>query len=182
MFGMSFAEIIIIGIVAVIFLGPDKLPDAIIKFAKYFKMLKQTVNSARSTFENEVKIAELKEDAKRFKDDLSKTGSNLRKKLTFEELDELKKTTQSALNSANENINEIQKQIKSPLDSLNNSEFDAVEPNLQTKNDEKPNLNEPKNEINELNLNMSNPQNLQDQTDNQTPNLTQNLSQGKSNV
>ena len=53
---------------------------------------------------------------------------------------------------------------------------------MQTKNDEKPNLNEPKNEINELNLNMSNPQNLQDQTDNQTPNLTQNLSQGKSNV
>lgn len=182
MFGMSFAEIIIIGIVAVIFLGPDKLPDAIIKFAKYFKMLKQTVQSARSTFENEVKIAELKEDAKRFKDDLSKTGSNLRKKLTFEELDELKKTTQSTINTANENINEIQKQIKSPLDSLNNSEFDVVEPNSKPNDTNsqtnEPNLDQNKSE-NQLNL-QENLQDLQDQST--TPNLTQNLSQGKSNV
>lgn len=178
MFGMSFAEIIIIGIVAVIFLGPDKLPDAIIKFAKYFKMLKQTVNSARSTFENEVKIAELKEDAKRFKDDLSKTGSNLRKKLTFEELDELKKTTQSALNSANESVDSIKKQVKSPLETLNND--DLIEPNDTNSQTNEPNLDQNKSE-NQLNL-QENLQNLQDQTDNQTPNLTQNLSQGKSNV
>lgn len=176
MFGMSFAEIIIIGIVAVIFLGPDKLPDAIIKFAKYFKMLKQTVNSARSTFENEVKIAELKEDAKRFKDDLSKTGSNLRKKLTFEELDELKKTTQSALNSVNESVDSIKKQVKSPLETLNND--DLIEPNDINSQTNEPNLDQNKSE-NQLNL-QENLQDLQDQST--TPNLTQNLSQGKSNV
>nr|MBP3724340.1 Sec-independent protein translocase subunit TatB [Campylobacter sp.] len=176
MFGMSFAEIIIIGIVAVIFLGPDKLPDAIIKFAKYFKMLKQTVNSARSTFENEVKIAELKEDAKRFKDDLSKTGSNLRKKLTFEELDELKKTTQSALNSANESVDSIKKQVKSPLETLNND--DLIEPNDTNSQTNEPNLDQNKSE-NQLNL-QENLQDLQDQST--TPNLTQNLSKGQSNV
>ena len=68
MFGMSLPEIIIIAVVAVIFLGPDKLPDAMVKIAKFFKMFKQTVNSAKSTFEQEVKIAELKEDAKKYKE------------------------------------------------------------------------------------------------------------------
>lgn len=93
MFGMSLPEIIVILVIAVLVLGPDKLPEALVKFAKFFKYFKTQVNNAKSNFEQEVRIAELKADANKLKSSITETGSQLRKKLTFEELDELKKST-----------------------------------------------------------------------------------------
>lgn len=123
MFGMSLPEIIIIAVVAVIFLGPDKLPDAMVKIAKFFKMFKQTVNSAKSTFEQEVKIAELKEDAKKYKESVQNATNAVRKKLTFEELDELKSSISETKNSVNESLENIKNDIKSPLNSLNSGDI-----------------------------------------------------------
>ena len=60
MLGMGIGEILIVAIVAVIVLGPDKLPSAMVNIAKFFKIFKQTINGAKSTFEQEIKIAELK--------------------------------------------------------------------------------------------------------------------------
>ena len=37
MFGMDMGELLVIAIVAIIFLGPDKLPDAMVIVAKFFK-------------------------------------------------------------------------------------------------------------------------------------------------
>lgn len=91
MFGMSLPEIIVILVVAVLVLGPDKLPEALVKFAKFFKYFKAQINSAKSNFEQEVRIAELKADAAKLKDSITGVDENVRKKLTFEELDELKK-------------------------------------------------------------------------------------------
>ncbi|CAM2781270.1 sec-independent translocase [Campylobacter hyointestinalis] len=123
MFGMSLSEIIIIAVVAVIFLGPDKLPDAMVKIAKFFKMFKQTINSAKSTFEQEVKIAELKEDAKKYKESVQNATNAVRKKLTFEELDELKSSINETKNSVNESLENIKNDIKSPLNSLNSGDI-----------------------------------------------------------
>ena len=91
MFGMSLPEIIVIAVIAVLFLGPDKLPSAMVEIAKFFKTVKKTVNDAKSSFDQEIKIQELKEDAKKYKESIAKTTETVRKKLTFEELDELKK-------------------------------------------------------------------------------------------
>ncbi|ANE34036.1 Sec-independent protein translocase protein TatB [Campylobacter hyointestinalis] len=123
MFGMSLSEIIIIAVVAVIFLGPDKLPDAMVKIAKFFKMFKQTINSAKSTFEQEVKIAELKEDAKKYKESVQNATNAVRKKLTFEELDELKSSISETKNSVNESLENIKNDIKNPLNSLNSGDI-----------------------------------------------------------
>ncbi|WP_163280354.1 Sec-independent protein translocase protein TatB [Campylobacter fetus] len=141
MFGMSLPEIIIIAIIAVIFLGPDKLPDAMVKIAKFFKLFKQTVNSAKSTFEQEVKIAELKEDAKKYKDNIANAASSVRKKLTFEELDELKSTVGDAKSSINESLADIKNEItKDPLTMLNNDPLNNETPNEPSSNPS-PNLN-----------------------------------------
>uniref|UniRef100_UPI003AF5D234 Sec-independent protein translocase protein TatB n=1 Tax=Campylobacter fetus TaxID=196 RepID=UPI003AF5D234 len=141
MFGMSLPEIIIIAVIAVIFLGPDKLPDAMIKIAKFFKLFKQTVNSAKSTFEQEVKIAELKEDAKKYKENITNAASSVRKKLTFEELDELKSTVSGTKNSINESLADIKKEItKDPLTLLNNDPLNNETLNEQPSKPS-PNLN-----------------------------------------
>ena len=109
MFGMSLPEILVIAVIAVLVLGPDKLPEAMVQTAKFFKMFKKGINDAKSTFDQEVKIAELKEDAKKYKESIESATQSVRKKLTFEELDELKKGVTDAVGG-----------IKSAVDTLNN--------------------------------------------------------------
>ncbi|TKX32829.1 Sec-independent protein translocase TatB [Campylobacter aviculae] len=88
---MSFGEIIIILIVAILVLGPDKLPEAIMQIAKILKALKKNIDDAKSSIEKEIRINELKEEAKKYKDEFSSSNENIRKKLSFEEFDDLKK-------------------------------------------------------------------------------------------
>ena len=121
MFGMGISEIIIIAVIAVIVLGPDKLPSAMVNIAKFFKVFKQTINGAKSTFEQEIKIAELKEDAKKYKDRLSTRKDGVRKKLTLEELDELKSSVNSISQTTQKSLADIQNEISNlnPIDKLN---------------------------------------------------------------
>lgn len=88
---MSFGEIIIILVVAILVLGPDKLPEAIVQIAKILKALKKNIDDAKSSIEKEICINDLKEEAKKYKDEFSSTNQNIRKKLSFEEFDDLKK-------------------------------------------------------------------------------------------
>lgn len=88
---MSFGEIIVILIVAILVLGPDKLPEAIAQIAKILKALKRNIDDAKSSIEKEVRINDLKEEAKKYKDEFSSANENIRKKLSFEEFDDLKR-------------------------------------------------------------------------------------------
>ncbi|MBN2824804.1 MAG: Sec-independent protein translocase subunit TatB [Campylobacterales bacterium] len=62
MFGLGFTEIILILIVAILFLGPDKLPTAMVEIAKFIKSFKKGVHDAKSVIDEELKIADLKEE------------------------------------------------------------------------------------------------------------------------
>ncbi len=95
MFGMSFAEILIIAVIAVLFLGPDKLPHAMVQIAKFFKTFKKSINEAKSSIEQEMNIQELKEQTEHYKKSFEQSKEELKKKLTFEELDELKKSKEA---------------------------------------------------------------------------------------
>ncbi|EMS8659816.1 Sec-independent protein translocase subunit TatB [Campylobacter coli] len=88
---MSFGEIIVILIVAILVLGPDKLPEAIVQIAKILKALKRNIDDAKSSIEKEICINDLKEEAKKYKDEFSSANENIRKKLSFEEFDDLKR-------------------------------------------------------------------------------------------
>lgn len=89
MFGIGFSEFLIILIIAVIALGPEKLPGAIVTAAKYFKMIRSAVNEAKSSFESEIKLDELRKDAQNFKSDFTDMAQDTRKKLTFDDLQEV---------------------------------------------------------------------------------------------
>ena len=77
MFGMGTTEILLIAIVAVIALGPEKLPDAMVKIAKMFNSVKKGISDAKTTLDNELNIAELKEEANKFKAQIEDTKSSL---------------------------------------------------------------------------------------------------------
>jgi len=81
MFGMSFGEILIIAVIAILFLGPEKLPDAMVKIAKFFKGFKKTINEAKDTIEQEMHIAELKEGAISYKKQLEDSVNEVRKEV-----------------------------------------------------------------------------------------------------
>ena len=110
MFGMSLPEILVIAIIAVLFLGPDKLPSTMVQVAKFLKSLKKTVNDVKSSFDQEMKIQELKEDAKKYKESLTQASDTVRKKLTFEELDAIKN-----------NVNDVGDLVKGGLNDAKNS-------------------------------------------------------------
>jgi sec-independent protein translocase protein TatB len=77
MFGFGIGEILLIAIVAVIALGPEKLPDAMVKIAKTFNSIKKGLNDAKTTLDNELNIAELKDEANKFKAQIEETKSSL---------------------------------------------------------------------------------------------------------
>ena len=70
MFGMGFTEIVMILIVAILFLGPDKLPEAMVQIAKFIGSVKRTIDEAKSSFEEEVHLKELKEEAMGYRREL----------------------------------------------------------------------------------------------------------------
>jgi sec-independent protein translocase protein TatB len=67
MFGMGFTEIFLILVVAVIALGPEKLPTAVVDIAKFFKKFKNSIDEAKTTINNELKISEMKQQANELK-------------------------------------------------------------------------------------------------------------------
>ncbi len=89
MFGMGLTEIILIGIIAVIALGPEKLPSAMVDVAKFFKKLKSGVEDAKSTLNDELNITDIKNQANQFKAQIDDAKSNL----SLDYLDALKDDT-----------------------------------------------------------------------------------------
>lgn len=77
MFGMGFMEIFLIAIVAIIVLGPEKLPTAMVQIAKFLNKFKTGLADAKSTLDNELNISEMKAEATKFKSQIEETKASL---------------------------------------------------------------------------------------------------------
>lgn len=121
---MSMGEIIIILIVAVLVLGPEKLPSTAVQIAKILKALKRQVDDAKESIEKEIRVSEIKKEADKYKNEFSEYNQNIRKKLSFEEFDELKKELVADTNAIKDDINAIEKDLSS-LGNEQNAESSA---------------------------------------------------------
>jgi len=88
MFGMGFMEIFLVLIVAIIALGPEKLPGAAVDVVKFFKKFKGSIDDAKSTLDNELNISQMKKEADEFKSSVSNI-----KNITTLELDDITNIT-----------------------------------------------------------------------------------------
>jgi sec-independent protein translocase protein TatB len=88
MFGMGFTEILLVLVVAIIFLGPDKLPTAAADVAKIFKKIKGSVDEVKSSINDELHVNQLKEETKKIQSQIS-SATNIKEKLSIDELLEL---------------------------------------------------------------------------------------------
>ncbi len=118
MFGMSFAEIMIIAVIAVLFLGPDKLPKAMVEIAKFFKTFKSGINDAKSSFEQEIRLQELKDETLEYKKKLDSASDSIRKTVTFDELEDIKQSTAGVTDTFKDvknSINKVKEMKHDPL-------------------------------------------------------------------
>ena len=79
MFGLGFTEIMIIAVIAILFLGPDKLPSAMVEVAKFFKNVKNTIGTVKDSIEQEINVNEIKEEALAYKKELLDAQEKLSK-------------------------------------------------------------------------------------------------------
>ncbi len=91
MFGIGFTELLLVSVIAILFLGPDKLPDTMVQIAKFIKSVKNTIGEAKSSLEEEMKIADLKDEALKYKSQLDNATNELKsfKNIDFDDMDDL---------------------------------------------------------------------------------------------
>ncbi len=77
MFGMGFTEILLIALVAIIALGPEKLPTTMVQIAKFINKFKSGLEDAKATLNNELSISEMKEEANKFKAQIEENKTSL---------------------------------------------------------------------------------------------------------
>ncbi len=137
MFGMGFSELMIIAIIAILFLGPEKLPEAMVQVAKFFKTFKKSINEAKSSIEQEMHVQELKDEALEYKKKLDSAATSAKKQLSFDEIEEIKSSTQGlndTFKEVKEDIERTKKALHNPMDT--NSAMKDIEKDKKIKQTE----------------------------------------------
>lgn len=105
MFGAGIFEILIILIVAVIALGPNKLPQTIVDVVKFFRAFKKTIHEAKETFDKEIQLAELKQEALKYKNTIEDGMKQITQDMKLDELREISTDAVKSLDSTLKSLN-----------------------------------------------------------------------------
>jgi len=101
MFDMGFAEMLVIGIVALIVIGPERLPSVARSAGKWFAKIRNFVSSVKNDVEREFKTDELKKILEKQQDELQSLK------------EAMNSTNSSESKSIKDEIDSIAKDIKS---------------------------------------------------------------------
>ena len=61
MLNLGMSELLVFAIIAVIVLGPDKLPTAVRSVIKWYRQIKMLINNVQRDIERELEITEIRE-------------------------------------------------------------------------------------------------------------------------
>lgn len=86
MFGMGFTEIMVIAVIAILFLGPDKLPQTMVDIARFFRSAKRTIASAKESIEEELHMDDIKHEVNSYKSELLEGKQKLTKMSSLDPL------------------------------------------------------------------------------------------------
>ncbi|MGL4713735.1 MAG: Sec-independent protein translocase protein TatB [Shewanella sp.] len=89
--GIGFMELLLIGVLGLVVLGPERLPTAVRSITGWIRAMKRMANSVKEELEQELKIDQLHSDLKKAE---SKGLSNLSPELQ-ESIEQLKQAAQS---------------------------------------------------------------------------------------
>ena len=123
MFGIGIFELLVILIVAIIALGPNKLPQTIIDIVKFFRAVRKTMAEAKESFDKEIELSEIKQEALKYKNTISNEVDKLTQDMKLDELRELRedslKPLQESLTQTQEELDKEANALHSTLKNLN---------------------------------------------------------------
>jgi sec-independent protein translocase protein TatB len=92
MFGLGFTEILLIAIAALLFIGPDKLPETMKNIARTLGKIKRAFEDVKSSVENELRVDELRQEALQYRAEIEKAKKDLAafKNIANKEANEIK--------------------------------------------------------------------------------------------
>ncbi|MFP6185822.1 Sec-independent protein translocase protein TatB [Helicobacter pylori] len=111
MFGMGFFEILVVLIVAIIFLGPEKFPQAVVDVVKFFRAVKKTLNDAKDTLDKEINIEEIKKETLEYQKLFENKVESL-KGVKIEELEDAKVTAEKEIKSIQDLMQDYQQSLE----------------------------------------------------------------------
>ncbi|WRD49387.1 Sec-independent protein translocase protein TatB [Helicobacter pylori] len=111
MFGMGFFEILVVLVVAIIFLGPEKFPQAVVDMVKFFRTVKKTLNDAKDTLDKEINIEEIKKETLEYQKLFENKVESL-KGVKIEELEDAKTTAENEIKSIQDLMQDYQKSLE----------------------------------------------------------------------
>ena len=128
MFDMGFLELLLIGIIALIVLGPERLPKAARTVGLWVAKAKQGFESVKIEIDRELKVQELQQQIKEQKEKIEND-------IGFDQLKSSLHETQSVLeDNANSILNEsntISNQIKNSMKETSNVDSDVNDGNIE---------------------------------------------------
>ncbi|MFP6072828.1 Sec-independent protein translocase protein TatB [Helicobacter pylori] len=111
MFGMGFFEILVVLVVAIIFLGPEKFPQAVVDVVKFFRTVKKTLNDAKDTLDKEINIEEIKKETLEYQKLFENKVESL-KGVKIEELEDAKITAEKEIKSIQDLMQDYQQSLE----------------------------------------------------------------------
>ncbi|WP_100978074.1 Sec-independent protein translocase protein TatB [Helicobacter pylori] len=111
MFGMGFFEILVVLVVAIIFLGPEKFPQAVVDIVKFFRTVKKTLNDAKDTLDKEINIEEIKKETLEYQKLFENKVESL-KGVKIEELEDAKVTAEKEIKSIQDLMQDYQQSLE----------------------------------------------------------------------
>jgi sec-independent protein translocase protein TatB len=97
MFDLGFSEILFIAIIALLFIGPDKLPETLKNIARTIGKIKRSFEDVKESVNNELRVNELRDEVLSYKRELEKAKEDLSafKNVASREIGEIKESVAS---------------------------------------------------------------------------------------
>lgn len=143
---MGFFEIFMVLVIAIIFLGPDKLPQALVDLAKFFKAVKKTLDDAKTSIDKELNLEELKKEALEYKHSFTQSLENLNDEIKIS--DEITSLEESKNHQSQTKAQEILTQSSPPNDTISSTQNSVQQTALQKQSEIQASLDSMPNEPN----------------------------------
>jgi sec-independent protein translocase protein TatB len=104
MFDFSFAEMLIVGIVALLVIGPERLPTVARKVGTYVARMRRFVSSVRTDVEREFRTDELQRMLQQQQDELQSLKDVVNEARHDADLDSIKQDVEQAVDEVNAEV------------------------------------------------------------------------------
>ncbi|MEE9334992.1 MAG: Sec-independent protein translocase protein TatB [Granulosicoccaceae bacterium] len=118
MFDVGFAEVMIIGVVALIVIGPERLPDVARKVGRWVAKIQRFIKGVRSDVSRELESGELKALIGDQKDQINELRGMVK-----DAQKDIEKSTSSVMKDAESSFSELENSVKGSSDTSTSTEL-----------------------------------------------------------